>query len=364
MPLDNRLVETRDYSLTGPSSKRAIELGLASAMWYHPEVPKKEMKALMSRKDGPALRDTAIWAGLLILTALGGVYFWATWACVPFWMVYGVLYGSACDSRWHEAGHGTAFKTKWMNNVVYHIASFMVMRNPVSWQWSHFRHHSDTLIVGRDPEIAFMHPAKLLAGVLHFVGIIDAWASLKVLIRNSFGIFSEDERDYIPESDLPKATFWARIHILIYLATVIVAVWMGSIIPLMIIGLPRLYGCWHMYMTGLIQHGGLAEDVLDHRLNSRTVLMNPISRWIYWNMNYHIEHHMYPLIPYYNLPELHELIKKDLPAPCPSIFAAYAEMVPAIIRQRHEKGYYIRKELPPTAKPYKDEFHHLVPTRE
>ena len=31
---------------------------------------------------------------------------------------------------------------------------------------------------------------------------------------------------------------------------------------------------------------------------TRTVYMNPISRFIYWNMNYHIEHHMYPLVPF------------------------------------------------------------------
>ena len=55
-------------------------------------------------------------------------------------------------------------------------------------------------------------------------------------------------------------------------------------------------------MTGLLQHGGLAEDVLDHRLNSRTVYMNPVSRWIYWNMNYHVEHHMFPMVPYHALP--------------------------------------------------------------
>ena len=39
--------------------------------------------------------------------------------------------------------------------------------------------------------------------------------------------------------------------------------------------------------------------MLDHRLNSRTVYMNPISRFIYWNMNYHIEHHMFPMVPYH-----------------------------------------------------------------
>jgi fatty acid desaturase len=43
----------------------------------------------------------------------------------------------------------------------------------------------------------------------------------------------------------------------------------------MLIGGPRIYGAWHMVLTGLLQHGGLAEDVLDHRLNSRTVLHEP-----------------------------------------------------------------------------------------
>ena len=74
-----------------------------------------------------------------------------------------------------------------------------------------------------------------------------------------------------------------------------------------------------MVMTGLLQHGGLADNVIDHRLNSRTVYMNPISRFIYWNMNYHVEHHMFPMVPYHALPKLHELIKHDLPAPNPSM---------------------------------------------
>ena len=363
MPYDQTLVEKRDYSLTGPNAQRAIDLGLASAEWYHSEIPRKVMKELMARSDQPALRDTAIWLGLLVLSGWGGVHFWGSWACVPFWFVYGVLYGSACDSRWHEAGHGTAFKTSWMNDVVYHIASFMVMRNPVNWRWSHARHHTDTIIVGRDAEIGFMHPTNIWMKIQAFLSPIDAWESLKVLARNALGRMSPDERDYIPASEIPKAVFWARVHMAIYLATLVAALWMGSILPFMLIGLPRLYGCWHMYMTGLIQHGGLAEDVTDHRLNSRTCYMNPISRWIYWNMNYHVEHHMFPMVPYHALPRLHALIKDDLPTPCPSIWAAYAEMVPAVIRQRHEKGYYLKKALPPSARPYREDLHRDVPDR-
>jgi fatty acid desaturase len=92
--------------------------------------------------------------------------------------------------------------------------------------------------------------------------------------------------------------------------------------------------------------------------------MNPVSRWLYWNMNYHVEHHMYPMVPYYNLPRLHELIKHDLPPPDPSIWHAYREMLPVVLRQRTEPDHHLRRELPPTAKPYREEFHLWAPERE
>jgi fatty acid desaturase len=114
-------------------------------------------------------------------------------------------------------------------------------------------------------------------------------------------------------------------------------------------------------MTGLLQHGGLADNVTDHRLNSRTVYMNPVSRFIYWNMNYHVEHHMFPMVPYHALPQLHALIKDDLPTPNSSIAEAFGEMWPALKRQLADEEYFLKRELPPTAKPYRDEFHSYVP---
>ena len=362
--------EPRDYALTGASAQRAIDSGLAAAEWYHSDVPRKTMKSLMKRSDGAALRDTALWIALHFILAAGGIYFWGSWVAVPFWLAYGVVYGSACDSRWHECGHGTAFRTRWMNDVVYHIASFQIMRNPVNWRWSHARHHTDTLIVGRDPEIAWMHPINLVLKALAFVGIVDTWASLKTLWRNALGRLSEDEEDYIPQSERPKAFFWARIHLAIYAAVIATSLLLlitgagwKSTIPILLIGGPRVYGCWHFVMTGLLQHGGLPEDVIDHRLNSRTVYMNPISRWLYWNMNYHVEHHMFPMVPYYALPELHEIIKDDLPAPNSSILDGYREMMAAVMEQRRNPDFVLRRELPRTAKPYKEVLHLHVPER-
>lgn len=349
----------RDYNLAGPENQNAIDAGLASADWYHSNIERKVMKGLMKRRDAPATRDTLLLVTLIVLSATGAIAFWGTWQVVPFLVVYGVLYGSASDSRWHECGHGTAFRTAWKNDLVYHVASFMIMRNPISWRWSHARHHTDTIIVGRDPEIALMRPTAIVKTALLFIGVPGIFQDLQVLIRHAAGRMSDAEKDYIPASEQQKAVFWARVHIAIYAITILAAIIMQSILPVVLIGGPRIYGCWHAVMTGLIQHGGLAEDVLDHRLNSRTVYLNPVSRWIYWNMNYHVEHHMFPMVPYFALPQLHALIKDDLPTPSQSILAAYHELVASIWRQRTERDYYIRKDLPPTAKPYRKDLHTL-----
>jgi fatty acid desaturase len=353
----------RDYSLVGEDSRKAEALGLVSAEWYHSEIPRKVMKELMQRTDQPAIRDTILWFALLFGSAAGGIAFWGTWWCVPFFLVYGVIYGSSCDSRWHECGHGTAFRTGWMNDAIYQIASFMVIRNPVNWRWSHARHHTDTYIVGRDAEIAWMRPPALVRNFLAFFDVWGAIMSFRVLLRNAMGDLSPDEKNYIPESEWPKAIFAARVHMTIYALTVLTALYLWSFLPLMLIGLPRIYGSWHMVMCGHLQHAGLADNVLDHRLNSRTVYMNPVSRYIYWNMNYHVEHHMFPMVPYHALPRLHALIKDDLPVPNTSIADGYREIFASLRRQKTDPGYYFRRPLPPTAKPFREDLHTEIPER-
>ena len=347
----------RDYSLLGPDGARAVETGLAAAEWYHTDIARKTMKDLMQRSDQPAIRDTILLYSLMIAFAAAGIALWPTWWSAPFWLAYGVLYGSASDSRWHESQHGTAFKTIWMNKVVYEIASFMFIRNSVTWRWSHARHHTDTFIVGRDPEIAIMRPPDFFKLIANFFGIFDAWHGLTRMLYTAILGVHPEEKTFVPQSEWPKVIRVARINALIYAATIALALWMHSILPLMVIGLPRLYGAWHNVMTGILQHGGLADNVTDHRLNSRTVYMNPVSRFIYWNMNYHVEHHMFPMVPYHALPKLHDLIKHDLPAPNTSISNAFAEMWPALRKQLANEDYFLQRALPATAKPYRDDFH-------
>src|SRR5271155_5022748 len=200
-----------DYSLTGVNSHLAVERGLAEADWYQCAVPREKMRQLLVRRDGPALRDTILWFALIFGSGYAAFALRGTsWAIIPF-AIYGVLYASTSDSRWHEAGHGTAFKTDWMNNTLYEIASFMVMRESTVWRWSHTRHHSDTIIVGRDPEIAVPRPPDLKAMVMSFFNLTNYPKYYRHIVMHSFGRMSAEEQTFIPEMERAKVFRKARV---------------------------------------------------------------------------------------------------------------------------------------------------------
>ena len=322
-----------DYSLVGKDTVRAIEEGLAEATWYASPVPRQEMRKLLEAQGRPRhprhapLVRADYWFRGLRFHALGHL--------VGHSPVHGLrrLYASTSDSRWHEPGHGTAFKTDWMNNALYEIASFMVLRESTRWRWSHARHHSDTIIVGRDAEIAVTRPPDWLALFLRFFGINTTYTFFRLVLLHCTGRLTAEEKTFIPESEYGKVILRARIYLVIYAGVIGLAIYAGSILPLMFIGLPAFYGSWLQFIYGHTQHTGLAENVLDHRLNSRTIYMNAINRYLYWEMNYHVEHHMFPLVPYHNLARLHELVKADMPKPYSGLWEAWREIVPAVFRQ-------------------------------
>ena len=340
------------YDLTGAENKAAVDAGLAGGRWYRTAIPRARTKELMRRSDGPAIRDTVLWFGLLIGSGATGIALWGSWwAILPF-LVYGVLYGSSSDSRWHEAGHGTAFASRRLDQFVYQVACFMIMRDPTASRWSHTRHHTDTLVLGRDPEIMAMRPARLARILANLFGLYDVPKAFAAMAVHAAGRLSAEERQFVPDTEAPKVYRTARIWLAIYVAAVAAAIGFGSWLPLMLIGGPRVYGTFMHIVYGLTQHAGMGENVQDHRLNTRTVLMNPINRFLYWNMNFHVEHHMFPMVPYHRLPELHAEIRHDLAPPYPSIWAAYREIVPAVLRQLRDETWFVRRELPPTAQPW------------
>ncbi|MEL7091097.1 MAG: fatty acid desaturase [Pseudomonadota bacterium] len=348
MPRDDYALATASPALSDPT-------------WYRTDVPRAAIRALMHKDDRIAGRDALLWLGLLVVSGGVASWLWPSLWSLPFWFVYGTLYGSGSDARWHECGHRTAFATPWKNEVLYHIASFMLLRNPYVWRASHVRHHTDTIIVGRDPEIQAMRPPDLFKMFLNIFSLLHGRDQLVRMVLHARGRLHPDEETYVRDQDRPKVYLAARITLAIHLGAVLWAALAASWVPVLLIGLPHFYGAWQRVMTGTLQHLGMAENVTDHRLNTRTVLMNPLHRFLYLNMNYHVEHHMFTMVPYYNLPKLHALLAHDLPAPDRSIGAAYRRLLPVLWRQLRYKDAVIVPDLPPTATPYRPEVEKLRP---
>jgi fatty acid desaturase/nitrite reductase/ring-hydroxylating ferredoxin subunit len=339
----------RDYTLTGPESQRAIERGLADADWYRPPLDSDRLRQLMERSNGRTAAHTLLWLALLVGSGVVAYRSLGTWWAVPAFAVYGALYGGSADPRWHENGHGTAFRSRWASDAVYYLASFMLLREPTLWRWSHVRHHSDTIIVGRDPEIVFPRPPRLRTILPNYLHIFNGPAMLKRMVAHAFGRIDADTRDFVPAEDLRRVVWEARVFVALLSSTIAWSLVTWSIVPLLFIGLPSFYGVWWLWFFGMTQHAGLPEDVLDHRLNTRTVYMNPVFRFLYSNMNYHIEHHMFPSVPYHALPALHHEVKRYLPEPYPSTWAAYREIIPTLLKQRRDPKYEVVGRVIPDA---------------
>ena len=50
-------------------------------------------------------------------------------------------------------------------------------------------------------------------------------------------------------------------------------------------------------------------------------------------------------------------MKPDTPKPYSSLLDAYREIIPTLLRQAKDPSYFARRELPPTARPYRPELH-------
>ena len=110
--------------------------------------------------------------------------------------------------------------------------------------------------------------------------------------------------------------------------------------------LPPFYGNTILLLMALTQHAGLADNVKDHRKSTRTVILNPFFSFLYSNMEYHIEHHIFPKVPCHNLKKLHKHLKNQFPTPYNGLVDAYKTIIPTIFKQAKDDSYFINIDLP------------------
>ena len=340
----------KDYSLRGGGSDvapditaAAFDVAIRDQEWYACRIDRQSLKQLTKRSDKAALVSYGVWLLLLFSSGVAGWFAWGTVWAIPAFGLYSILY-SAADHRNHELSHGTPFRTRWLNETFYHLCAFMTLREAYYYRWSHSRHHTHTVLVGRDPEL-IPRTAPIFAFLLELPFIRSLLMVTWRMAMASTGRIDSDGLQFIPANQRRKVIWVSRVYILIMLGTLAACLAAKSILPAMYIVLPRTFGGILAQIFNITQHAGLAEDVYDHRLNTRTIVMNPVFTFLYGNMNYHLEHHMFPMVPFYNLPKLHDLIKDQCPPPY-STWSAIKEVAYAVWRQQKDPSYFVRRELP------------------
>ena len=263
-----------------------------------------EMKARLTRKsDRAGLWHLAGHGGAILLCA--GLIA----AGVPGWQVLlpvqGVLIVFLFTLE-HEATHKTPFASERLNEWVGRICGFLLVL-PFEWfRYFHLAHHRHTNIPGRDPELEGGKPETLRAWVWQVSGLPYWIAELRLLVRLIIG---RAKGDYLPASALPRIVAEAR--------------WMGfgyAVVGLSLAMDPLLFWVWllpvvlgqpflRLYL--LAEHGDCPR-VANMFENTRTTYTTAMVRFLAWNMPYHVEHHVYPAVPFHQLPALHGLMQDEL----------------------------------------------------
>ncbi len=314
--------------------------------WVRVKLDTNTLKQCMQRTNARPLFDMMSWLALMGVFGWLTVSYWGSFTSFITLFIYGILYGSGSSAREHETGHGTAFKSKALNRLFHEITSFCILRETFLRNHGHDLHHRHTIITGIDPEIVTPAPPKLFQMVVNLLQVEKSIRGFRPLIAHSFGHLLASE--IAAGLTLKRQTIWlARFWLVILGSTGGAALYLESALPLLLIGpLPAMYGGTFRHLFALSQHVGLAVNVNDHRLNTRTIILGPILSYLYLNMNYHLEHHLYPAVPYYHLPRLYKALAPQCPPAYQGFLSVFIEMIPVLLKQRHQPDYYIVRRIP------------------
>ncbi len=325
--------------------------------WYRTPIPADVFKRLHQRSDWRGLLQTGGYLAVYATTATLAFLSWRNhlpwYVTVLLVFLHGTV-ASFLTNGMHELGHGTVFKTKALNEIFCRILSFLGWLHPDVFSASHQRHHRYTLHPPDDQEVVL--PTKLM--VKHFLeqAVFNPrgfkWTFLYTL-RLACGRFTGTWEliCYPPEQpELRRIPIlWARVVLLGHVAIAAVSLYYGLWIIPVLVSLTPAYGGWLFFLCNNTQHIGLQDKVPDFRLCCRTVILHPVVAFLFFEMNYHMEHHMFAAVPCYNLKALHQAIRHDVPPPPVGLVASWRHITSVLRRQAKEPAYQYVAELPATA---------------
>lgn len=262
---------------------------------------RSELKHLMRRSDQPAMLRLLGW---FIVLGISTFMIWhsaGTAWMLPAMFVHGVILVHHFSLQ-HECCHYTAFKTRYLNDVVGNICGLIIMLPNRFFRYEHCDHHTFTQLKGRDPELIEL-PASL-AGYFMYISSIPYWkAKFSELWRHSLGRITPDEKRFVPREEYTTIITEARLMTGFYTLVILLSMAFQSSVALWYWLLPVVLGEPVMRAIRMTEHVG-RPTVSDMKTNTRSNLASMPMRFLCWNMNYHAEHHYASSVPFHALPAL------------------------------------------------------------
>ena len=271
-------------------------------------VQRKRLRTLMRRTDRHAwlylLRHFSIISitAYLVYLSANSIFF------IPAMFLHGVGIVHLFSPQ-HEFAHRTAFRARRLNDFFGWIFGVAIMLPNVYFRWEHTAHHTYTQNRLRDPEL-IPQPKNLFGYFLYLSSLPYWWGFLKPFTIHLCGIITPEEKLFLPDTERWKVIVEAWAMLLIYVAVSAFMVICDSTAPLYYWLFPRLLAEPYMRMVRMSEHVGRPVNNTDLLENTRTTLVNPLLRWLAWNMPYHAEHHLSPSVPFHALPAFHNEIKQ------------------------------------------------------
>ena len=256
-------------------------------------VDKKELKALMRRNDRTGILYLVGWFGLMAISGSVVMLTLSSWWIVPAMLLHSIFFAVPTYAFSHECAHGTAFRTRWLNESVFWVTSLLYFEEPLHRRYAHASHHTHTWIEEEDAQMPYAAiPLTIWGWVEEVLGLGLYWHQIKMFFAHSFGHFSDEVRRVTPDSELPRMKRSTQICLAVYLTLAAVSILSGWLWLLLLIVLPRVIGGPIMNMFILMQHVEMAENQPNIVKSTRSFETNWFGRFLYCNMNFHIEHHL------------------------------------------------------------------------
>ncbi|MEL0279057.1 MAG: fatty acid desaturase [Deltaproteobacteria bacterium] len=331
--------------------------------WYRCPIDPTVLRELSKPSDIQGFQMALGHLGLWLLTGALSFYFaveqlWLGFLLTIF--LHGTV-GTFFSAPHHELCHGTVFKTKRFNEIFLRIFSTLGLQNFHIYKMSHSYHHRFTLhriadkevVLPKTPSLRFLYLLQLFT--FNITGGFESrglFPTMRGLFRVAADRMEQPYNEWGAElyAEFPeerqKAVHWARYLIAVHLSFALFAVLIGYPILILIVSLHPFIGNWLRYFVGAPMHCGLRSDVSDFRKCVRTITLDPISEFLYWHMNWHLEHHMFAAVPCYNLKKLYEAVAEDMPKPR-TLISSWKEMLEVVKQQEADPAYEFDTPVPP-----------------